>query len=232
MAQAGEPKLIDTPDRDLFDHDDLVGFASPQSLAGRRREPAPVEAEPEAPPVVAAPIVASAPQAPPEPEAEPDLFDPPALPPEPPLAPIASAPQPAQTLPAQTLPAWARETAPAPRPQAAAEVGPAEGAGLYGVYALILFAVPTLGASLLLGLLASLGRGRPADPLAAGHFVFQRRTLWIGAIGALVGAGLVVVNLGVFVLFVLALWLIARGARGVLRLKAGRPIDNPRTWLI
>ena len=42
---------------------------------------------------------------------------------------------------------------------------------------------------------------------------------------------LVIVNIGVFVLFLLALWVLARGVFGVMRLKAGRPIDNPRTWL-
>ena len=51
-------------------------------------------------------------------------------------------------------------------------------------------------------------------------------------IGILAGAILIVVGLGVFVLFLLALWLIVRGAAGVLKLKAGRAMPNPRGWLI
>ena len=45
------------------------------------------------------------------------------------------------------------------------------------------------------------------------------------------GGLLVIVNIGVFVLFLLALWTLARGVFGVLRLKAGRAIGNPRSWL-
>ena len=76
------------------------------------------------------------------------------------------------------------------------------------------------------------GAEMPADPVARSHFIYQQRTLWAGAVVALLGAILVVVNIGVFVLFALALWLLVRGAAGVLRLKSGRPIDDPRHWLI
>ena len=50
------------------------------------------------------------------------------------------------------------------------------------------------------------------------------------AIAALVGLILIVVNLGVFVLFLLAVWTIARGAAGIWRLKNAQPISDPRTW--
>ncbi|MFW8695769.1 hypothetical protein ACOI9Y_34910, partial [Mesorhizobium japonicum] len=59
----------------------------------------------------------------------------------------------------------------------------------------------------------------------------QQRTLWIAAVTAVVGALLVVVNVGVFVLFLLALWVLARGASGVWKLKDGKPVANPRTLL-
>ncbi|MDZ4362338.1 MAG: hypothetical protein U0943_03055, partial [Brevundimonas sp.] len=103
--------------------------------------------------------------------------------------------------------------------------------GLYSVYALILFAVPTLGVSAAIGLLAVFGREGPSDPVARSHFVYQQRTLYAAAITALLGVILIVIGLGVFVLFVLAVWTLARGAWGVWRLKADRPIDNPRHWL-
>lgn len=211
MAQPGDPKQPDA--RRDTDLDDLVGFASPASLAGRPRPPAPDPAP--------------APAAPAEPE--PDLFDP---------------PPPPELDRGDPLPAWARETpAPPPRPAAVRSGGPsaglsgeapeiAGGMGLFAVYALILFAVPTLGASALIALLAVTGRPAPEDPLAASHFIFQQRTLWAAAVAAVAGVILVIVNLGVFVLFVLALWLIFRGAWGVLRLKGGRPIDHPRRWLV
>lgn len=100
------------------------------------------------------------------------------------------------------------------------------------LYGLILLAVPTLGFSAVLGILAVTGRATDASPFLTSHYVYQRRTLWGAAIAALVGLILIVVNLGVFVLFVLALWTIARGAVGVWRLKNAQPISNPGTWFV
>ncbi len=104
--------------------------------------------------------------------------------------------------------------------------------GLYAVYALILFAVPTLGFSALIAVLAVFRVSMPDTALAQSHFVYQRRTLLIGGTAAAVGGLLVLVGLGVFVLFGLAAWLIIRGAAGVLKLKAGAAIDDPRGWWI
>ncbi|MFN4295574.1 MAG: DUF4870 family protein [Brevundimonas sp.] len=98
------------------------------------------------------------------------------------------------------------------------------------IYALILFAVPTLGFSAIVGLLAVTGRTVNASPFLLSHYVYQQRTLWTAAIAALVGLILIVVNLGIFVLFLLAVWTIARGAAGLWRLKNAQPISNPRTW--
>src|SRR5690606_25716851 len=98
---------------------------------------------------------------------------------------------------------------------------PAGGMGLYAVYALILFAVPTLGLSALIGLLAVTRQSRPDEPVARSHFVYQQRTLW-AAVGA-VAAGLVFFvvpfGLGPAIMFLAALWLVARGAAGVWALK-------------
>lgn len=158
----------------------------------------------------------------PEPEPEPDLFS---------LSADGSAqPSPDDEPPSRPAPTpgWAVET---PMPDRT----PPNVSGalnLYANYALILFAVPTLGVSAVIGLLAVTGREPPADPVARGHFIFQQRTLWAAAVVALLGAILIVVNIGVFVLFALALWTLVRGAVGVIRLKAGQPIPDPRHWLI
>ena len=105
---------------------------------------------------------------------------------------------------------------------------------LFAVYALILFAVPTMGVSVAIGLLAVTGRDGPDDALSRSHFIYQQRTLWATAVVA--GAGLILLAaplaLGVPILFGLALWLVARGASGVWALKAGRPISDPRGWWI
>ncbi len=213
MAEPGEPRPPETPKtpEPEVDHDAGVGFASASSLQGQARR------IPEPEPVVEAD--------------EPDLFE---------DEPVAPAPDPVVTPRAvEATPAWARETPDEARPSYAGfgsrRETPAEvegGMGLFSVYALILFAVPTLGVSALIALVAVTGRPRPKGEVAASHFIYQQRTLWAGAVVALLGAILIAVGLGVFVLFVLAVWLILRGAAGVLKLKAGRAIPNPRAWLI
>lgn len=220
-----EPGDSDTPRSHDPDHhdDDLIGFASPASLQGRNREPvAPVEPEP-------APSI----------EAEDDLFAPAPGPIVTPVPEAVAAPTPIPTPPPapEPVPAWARETPRAEQPAGSfarrgEQPSPVDGAmGIYAVYALILFAVPTLGVSALIALVAVTGRAGPKGEIAASHFMFQQRTLWAGAVVALLGGILIAVGLGVFVLFVLAVWLILRGAGGVLKLKAGQPIARPRAWL-
>lgn len=212
---------------DEHDHDAHVGFVSPASLTGRTRTPDPKPA--------------------PLPEREPDLFDPPE--PAPVTPAFAPTPEPvAQSEPGPFdrtegfgAPLETRFSADRARLQAEADQPretfakrseqPAVPMSLYAVYVLILLAVPSLGVSAVLALLAVTGREGPQEPLAASHFIYQQRTLWAGAVAAALGAVLVIVNVGVFVLFVLALWILARGAFGVMRLKAGQEIANPRSWL-
>jgi uncharacterized membrane protein len=191
------------------DDDDLVGFASPASLQGRAREP---EAGP---------------------EPAPDLFDDPPTAVPPLTATPAPAPRPVEAgsifEPSPDLPPPAR----APSREEPADL-PGGGMGTYALYALILFAVPTLGVSALIGLFAVTKREGPADALSRSHFIYQQRTLWAAAgVGV---AGLILLAaplaLGVPVLFLLALWVVVRGARGVWTLKSGRAIADPRGWWI
>ena len=221
---ARSPNGHDRSGHDSFghDHDDLIGFSSAASLVGRERRPPEPEPEP------AAEI---------EPELPFDAYEP------------VAALEPAPVIwhePEPVVPSWAIETprpSPASAPASPAQAfgranrapEPVEGAmGLYTVYALILFAVPTLGVSALLGLLFVIGRGKPEQPLARSHFVFQKRTLLIAAVAAVVGVVLIAapLGIGVLILFVLALWLVVRGARGVMLLKGSEPIAQPMTWLI
>ncbi|WP_298162684.1 hypothetical protein [Brevundimonas sp.] len=234
MAEPGDPNAPQNSEQRApesgsthdVDHDDLIGFASPAALQGQMRAPAPPPAEP---------LI--------EPEPEPEAQEPVLLAPEPyPVVipapeivgpPLTPAPPPAP----EPIPQWARETPISEQPVGSfarrrEQPAPIDGAmGLYNVYALILFAVPTLGVSALIALVAVTGRARPQGEVSASHFMFQQRTLWAGAVVALLGAILIAVGMGVFVLFILAVWLILRGAGGVMKLKAGRPIERPRAWL-
>ncbi|MFC7377023.1 hypothetical protein [Brevundimonas sp. GCM10030266] len=234
MAEPGDPQHPD-------DHDDHVGFSSPASLQGRAREVAPPPA-PEPEPEPAPEPVMSAP------EREPDLFDPP------PARPVIETPEP-------VIPVLTPTSAPAPEPSPAPKPAPASadsifaptpgftgrskdrepvqdppggGVGLYAVYALILLAVPTLGVSALIALLAVTGRPGPEDDLSRSHFIYQQRTLWAAAIAVLAGVILLAApfGLGVPLLFLAALWVVLRGATGVWNLKSGRSISRPRSWWI
>ena len=219
MAEPGDPNAPD-------DHDDLIGFASSASLQGRARTPEPGTAartEPESP-------------------AEPDPFTPSAadtfpVEPEPDSAEPASPPETPAVAPAPVAAASIFE----PSPEFAARQRrreppaiPGGGMGLYAVYALILFAVPTLGVSAIIGLLAVTGRPGPEEPLAQSHFIYQQRTLWAAAVAVVIGLifFLVPFGLGPAIMFIAALLLVARGAAGVWSLKAGRPIADPRGWWI
>lgn len=227
MAEPGDPQ---TPD----DHDDLIGFASPASLQGRVRTVGEPEPEP-------------APEPEPEARPEPDLFTASAaasLPVEPaPVTPFAAAapaePARAPTPPAEQPVAAASIFEPSPefpaRPRRREPAAiPGGGMGLYAVYALILFAVPTMGVSALIGLFAVTGRAGPEDPMSLSHFLYQQRTLWVAVVAVTVGLVffLVPFGLGPAIMFFAALWLVVRGAAGVWALKAGRPIADPRGWWI
>lgn len=257
MAGPGDPTRPDDHD------DDLIGFASPASLQGRGRDSASEEPEPETAPVPPAvepdpdlfsprpETVAAAPVEPeptPEPVSEPEPKQGAPRWAEPVRPSVQPAPAATEAVASDPVP----EPDAAPRPVDAAGIFepsqgfaerrrrprptplPGGGMSLYAVYALILFAVPTMGVSALVGLLAVTGRDGPEDDLSRSHFIYQQRTLWATAIAA--GAGLILLAaplaLGVPILFALALWLVARGALGVWALKAGRPIDDPRGWWV
>lgn len=243
MAEPGDPNAPD-------DHDDLIGFASAASLQGRARTPEPPEPapapRPEPEPDLFTASVAASPSVERDPEPEPVTPDPSPTP----IASVAASipiepePEPATALP-ETPPVAAAPVAAAsifePSPEFSARQRrretpaiPGGGMGLYAVYALILFAVPTLGVSAIIGLLAVTGRAGPEDPLSQSHFIYQQRTLWTAAVAVAVGLifFLVPFGLGPAIMFIAALWLVARGAAGVWSLKAGRPIADPRGWWI
>jgi uncharacterized membrane protein len=241
MAEPGDPSNAD-------DHDDLIGFASPASLQGRTREP-----EAERAGVVVPSFEAAAPapepevrhqvqpeaQPQPEPEPEPadDLFTPRTVWTSTPAEPEPAPARPAPILAPVEAASIFQRTPETPMQRRRRDPGadlPGGGIGLYAVYALILFAVPTLGVSAVIGLLAVTGRSGPEDALSRSHFIYQQRTLWTAAVAAVAGVILLAAPfaLGVPILFLLALWLVLRGASGVWALKSGQAIADPRGWWI
>ncbi len=232
MAEPGDPS---NPD----DHDDLIGFASPASLAGRLREPPAPAPEPEPGPEPAVETTGPGPlsRSRPRPGVDTRLSSPAVSADEPvPDAEATAAPIPdTRPVEAGSIFEPSREFSTRASRRKEPQGLPGGGMGLFAVYALILFSVPTGGVSALIGLLAVTGRSGPEDPVSRSHFVYQQRTLWAAAVATLAGIILLVAAtfaLGVPTLFFLACWMVLRGASGVWALKAGRPIANPRGWWI
>lgn len=213
------------------DHDDLIGFSSVSSLAGTA-----------CPPGWGRPVQPALQPVPVEAEPEPDLFDPVPARPQNRVAALRettfSEPESAHARPhieperhVPEAPAHAAPVASRTSSSPASETAEGE-MGLFAVYALLLGAVPTLGASALVALVAVTVRPRPEQALARSHFDFQKRTLWIAAVAAVIGAVLIAVNIGVPALFILAVWTLVRGAWGLMKLARGEAIRNPKQWLI
>lgn len=212
MAGPGDP---DTPD----DHDDLVGFSSPAALEGQRRA-AQSQGQGFTPPVFSEP--------------EPALFNPTPARPGPGASPPPAAPpvNPGSTF--EASPEFeARERRRHAPPFEPAQP-PGDGVRLYAIYALILLTVPTFCLAGLIGLLAVWGQAGPQDILSRSHFIYQKRTLMVGAATAIVGVILLAFPfaLGVPLLFLLFIWLVLRGASGVWALKSGQAIADPLGWWI
>ena len=103
--------------------------------------------------------------------------------------------------------------------------------GLSATYALILLAVPTFGVAAVIGLASVLWGSEPEDELGRNHRIYQKRTLLV-ALGAIVlGALLIILNIGVFILFVGLVWTLVRGMRGLKALQHGQLVANPTGWL-
>jgi len=221
MAGPGEPPRPQ-------DDDDLVGFSSPASLEAQASPPQPVETDDLFEPAASAP-----PEPMPEPMPEPAIVTPAFATPSR-AAPEATPPPAATPVSAGSIFEPSREFSTRKRGRKEDAPLPDGATGLFTTYALILFAVPTLGVSLLIALLFLRGRPAPDETVARSHHDFQKRTVIAGVAAGAVGIVLIAAPfaVGVPVLFLLAIWMLLRGAKGVLTLKDHRPIRHPRSWWI
>jgi len=100
------------------------------------------------------------------------------------------------------------------------------------VYILYLVGFVTGGAATLVGLIIAYLKSSTADETLRTHFQFQIRTFWIGLLYGLISALLCLVIIGFFLLLALAVWILVRCIKGLMLLNEGRPIANPRSWMI
>jgi uncharacterized membrane protein len=89
-----------------------------------------------------------------------------------------------------------------------------------------------IGISGLVGIvLAYINRGK-AEAWVDTHYTFLIRTFWIGLLYALIACVLMLVLIGMFLLFAVAVWFIARCIIGLQAIGRGEPVRNPQSWLI
>ncbi len=89
-----------------------------------------------------------------------------------------------------------------------------------------------VGITGLVGLvLAYLNRGKASGWIET-HYTWAIRTFWIGLLGALVSALLMVVAIGFLMMIAVAVWVIVRCVIGLQAVSKGEPIRNPLSWTI
>jgi len=103
--------------------------------------------------------------------------------------------------------------------------------GLAFIVYLLYFAGYLTGITKIIGVIIAHLQWRSADPIARSHFQFQIRTFWIGLLYLAVGAVLIFVVVGAFVLLWWLVWSIVRNIKGVLALNENKPIANPTSWM-
>jgi uncharacterized membrane protein len=89
-----------------------------------------------------------------------------------------------------------------------------------------------IGISGLVGIvLAYINRGK-SEAWVETHYTWLIRTFWIGVLYGLISAVLIVLVIGFFMLFAVAVWFIARCIIGLQAVGRGEPIRNPNGWFI
>jgi uncharacterized membrane protein len=80
-------------------------------------------------------------------------------------------------------------------------------------------------------IIAYMKRPQFAGTIYESHMTSAIRTFWIGLIGGIISGVLVFLLIGIPMLIALAIWMIFRTMRGLVRAINGQPIENPTGWL-
>jgi len=89
-----------------------------------------------------------------------------------------------------------------------------------------------IGISGIIGIvLAHINRGK-SEAWLESHYTWAIRTFWLGLVGAIVSALLMIVFIGMLTMVLVALWIIVRTVIGLQKLGRNEPIDNPQSLLL
>jgi len=99
-------------------------------------------------------------------------------------------------------------------------------------YVLILIGIPSSALTMLVALIFAYIRLDQTRGGVRTHFIYQIRTIWGGLAFAVVGWLTVwILGLGVLIWAIGAVWVLVRGAVGLIRLVDGRGHPDPRAFL-
>jgi len=80
--------------------------------------------------------------------------------------------------------------------------------------------------------LAYVWRGESGAEWEASHYAYLIRTFWIGLIGGVVGAILMLVLIGMLVILAVCVLVIVRSVLSLINAQKQQPMPNPDSWLI
>ncbi len=99
------------------------------------------------------------------------------------------------------------------------------------IYILYLVGV-VVGVTSIIGvIMAYTGKGK-GDAFLDSHYNNQINIFWKGLLYSLIGVVLMAVLIGVLILLAALIWYIIRNVQGMQALSAGKPIENPGSWLL
>jgi uncharacterized membrane protein len=107
---------------------------------------------------------------------------------------------------------------------------PAEGSTANVIYILYLVSF-VVGITGLIGVIMAYVYQGAAPDWVRTHYRLQLRTFWIGLLYGIIGAVTAFIFVGWLVILFTVIWYIVRCVKGMQRINAGLPYDDPATWL-
>ena len=98
------------------------------------------------------------------------------------------------------------------------------------IYACLIAAAVSVGTTALLALFLSWTGQFLVKSWVKSHLIYQFRTSLVGVIAGIIGVVTFPLGLGVFVLSLTVIWVVARGATGLMKLLRREEIRDPGTW--
>jgi uncharacterized membrane protein len=90
-----------------------------------------------------------------------------------------------------------------------------------------------IGVTSIIGVvLGYIWKGEPHEAWETSHYQYLIRTFWIGLLGGIVSALLIVALIGMVLLPAVFLWIIVRCVKSTLAAQKREPMPDPETWWV